>query len=431
MRFGSARVARFVLIVAAAFAISGAAASAAFAQSYTAVVTPGSVAGLSSTTFNVALTNTSENTPLASAIIRPPSKFTLTSASLDDQNGNITVEPTRVVLTDLGLEPGQTVNVAVTATAGSVCRTPYRWTTKAFPNGLFQQQLSLNSDASSLSTAVTCSAAKRLKFATAPTNTLVNQDITPAVTVQLIGAGGNPVSESGVPVTLALGNNPGLGTLGGTLVELTDESGLATFDDLSINLPGRGYTLTASSPTLGGVTSRPFNESNRTTTTCTTSPCTTDLGTSDSNLEISADAAAGTITESVDVGSPLSCAAAANGGYTGFDTHWFQFLETGTVQKTLSYELFGLTSDQIGSVQMCFGAPYEFTTNNGTQAAAGTLPDGSRGFVGLLPGCGAVVDLPCIQSIAPFTDDTSGLLVTVIVPGTLVNDAPADPSMHG
>jgi hypothetical protein len=253
------------------------------------------------------------------------------------------------------------------------------------------------------------------------------------VTVQLVDGAGNPVAESGVPVTLALGN-PGGATLSGTLTELTNESGVATFGDLSINQPpqpGSLYTLIASSASLNGATSRPFNVSNTTTTTCTPgTTCTTDLGTPVSNLGISADPAAGTITESVDAGSPLSCAAPQNGGYTGFDTNWFQFTETGTVQKTLSYELFGLTSQQIGSVQMCFGAPYEFTTNNGSQAAPGTLPDGTSGFVGLLPGCGAVE--PCIQSIAPFSDGTSGLLVTVIVPGgTLPNGQPADPMIHG
>jgi hypothetical protein len=110
-------------------------------------------------------------------------------------------------------------------------------------------------------------------------------------------------------------------------------------------------------------------------------------------------------------------------------------METGTVQKTLSYELFGLTSDQIGAVQICFGAPYEFTVNNGTPAAPGTLPNGNSGFVGLLPGCGALGEggAPCIQSIAPFSNETeSGLLVTVIVPGgTLPNGQPADPYIHG
>jgi hypothetical protein len=338
------------------------------------------------------------------------------------------------VLTDLGLTPGEsiTVDVSVTATAGSVCRPTYQWGTKAFSNGIFGPQLSLNPDLSSLRTTVTgCSTAKRLKFVTQPSNTLVFQNVSPAVTVELVNGAGNPVLQSGVPVTVALGTNPGDGTLSGTLTEPTNESGVATFSDLSINQPGARYTLTASSASLSGATSRPFNVTvgNTTTTTCTTSPCTTDLGTPVSNLGISADPAAGTITESVDVGSPLSCAAPANGGYTGFDPHTYQFFETGTVQKTLIYELFGLTSDQIGAVQMCFGAPYEFTVNNGTQAAPGTLPDGTSGFVGLLPGCGAVE--PCIQSIVPFSNDTtSGLLATVLVPGTLVNGQPADPAGH-
>jgi hypothetical protein len=265
----------------------------------------------------------------------------------------------------------------------------------------------------------------------------VFQAIAPAVTVELVDGAGNPVSESGVPVTLALGN-PGSATLSGTLTEPTDENGVATFSDLSINQPnppGTRYTLIASSTGLTGATSRPFSESNTTTTPCTPGvTCTTDLGTPVSNLQVSADPAAGTITESVNAGSPLSCAAQANGGYTGFDTNWFQFTETGTVQKTLSYELFGLTSDQIGAVQMCFGAPYEFTVNNGTLAPAGTLPDGTPGFIGLLPGCGAAGAgaAPCILSIGPFSDGNSGLLVTVIVPGgTLPSGAPADPWMHG
>jgi hypothetical protein len=281
------------------------------------------------------LTNTStDETMLNSAVIRPPTKFlALMSASLNGQPGSISFNSTQVVLTGLGLAPGESaaVNVTVNATAGSVCRTTYHWNTHAYPSALFKNQLTLESSAG-LSTTVTCGTKQVTK------------------------------------------------------------------------------------------------------TKCTTNPCTTNLSTPVSDLEVSADPAAGTITETANAGSPLSCAAPANGGYTGFDTNWFGFMETGTVQKTLSYELFGLTSDQIGAVQICFGAPYEFTVNNGSQAAAGTLPNGTSGFVGLLPGCGAAGAgaAPCIQSIAPFSDDTSGLLVTVIVPGgTLPNGQPADPFIHG
>ena len=204
-------------------------------------------------------------------------------------------------------------------------------------------------------------------------------------------------------VQLALGNNSGSGTLSGTLTEPTNASGVATFSDLSINNPGFGYTLTASSTGLTGATSNPFSESNTETTDCSTVPsgdqCTTDLRTSVSDLQISADPAAGTLTESVDVGSPLSCANEANGGYTGFDPNTYEFSETGTVDKTLSYELFGLNSDQESQVFMCFGATYPFAVSRGRPVGIG---DAARrhctGFVGLLPTCDSTDGTPRASS---------------------------------
>jgi hypothetical protein len=430
MPVGVPRVARFALAVAAAFVACGAMASAAFAWSYTAVVTPGSVASQSSTTFNVALTNTSGGNPLGSATIRPPGKFTLTGASLGGAPGSVEVDPKRVVLKGLGLAPGQTVNVSVTATAPTTCKT-YNWHTHAYSKGLASQPLDLNSW-SSLTTAVTCSStAAGVDFVTQPSNTNVNQDIAPGVTVQLVDGGGNPVAESDVPVTLALGNDPGLGTLSGTLTEPTNASGVATFSDLSIDEPGFGYDLTASSGALTPDTSDPFNESNTQTTTCTSTPCTTDVSTAISDMTISTTEDAGTLTESVDVGSPLSCSAEANGGYTGFDTNTYQFVETGLADKTITYTIDGVSSDN--NVEMCFGAPYEFVTNTDAEASSGTLPDGSSGFVGLLPDCDADFEGigPCVESRQFTTDDRPFVVVTVDIPGMLVTGGPADPAMHG
>ena len=66
------------------------------------------------------------------------------------------------------------------------------------------------------------------------------------------------------PVTLALGNNPGGGTLGGTLTA-TAVNGVATFSGLSINQTGDGYTLLATSTSLPSVTTttRPVNVTRR------------------------------------------------------------------------------------------------------------------------------------------------------------------------
>src|SRR5207245_2480359 len=85
------------------------------------------------------------------------------------------------------------------------------------------------------------------------------------VTVRVQDKNGNVVTTgagSTASVTVAIGTNPSSGTLSGTLTQ-TAVSGVATFNNLSINKAGNGYTLTASS-TVSGVslisaTSNSFN----------------------------------------------------------------------------------------------------------------------------------------------------------------------------
>src|SRR5437667_1790187 len=59
-------------------------------------------------------------------------------------------------------------------------------------------------------------------------------------------------------VTVALGANPGSGTLSGT-PPVAAGAGVATFPGLSINKGGTGYTLTANTGSLSGTTTTPFN----------------------------------------------------------------------------------------------------------------------------------------------------------------------------
>jgi hypothetical protein len=89
--------------------------------------------------------------------------------------------------------------------------------------------------------------------ASAPTGATIG-----AVTVQVQDDSGHMVTGSTAPVTIAIGTNPGKGTLSGTLT-VNAVAGNATFPGLSINQPGTGYTLVATSPGLGSVTSAPFN----------------------------------------------------------------------------------------------------------------------------------------------------------------------------
>ncbi|MBI4547791.1 MAG: putative Ig domain-containing protein, partial [Ignavibacteriae bacterium] len=108
-----------------------------------------------------------------------------------------------------------------------------------------------------VSNAFTISAgtASQLAFVQQPTNTVAGTTISPAVTVQLRDAFGNDVAALGVEITLTLSSDTG--TLSGTTTRSTNSTGLATFDDLSINLMG-SKNLTASSGLLTSATSNAF-----------------------------------------------------------------------------------------------------------------------------------------------------------------------------
>ena len=100
-------------------------------------------------------------------------------------------------------------------------------------------------------------AASKLAFGTQPSDTSIGFTVTPAVTVQIQDANGN-LTTSVASVTVAIGTNPSGGTLSGTKTRAA-VSGTATFNDLSIDKTGVGYTLTAASGVLTGATSSAFN----------------------------------------------------------------------------------------------------------------------------------------------------------------------------
>src|SRR5437762_8092530 len=80
----------------------------------------------------------------------------------------------------------------------------------------------------------------------------------PAVRVTARDASGNTVTSYTGLITVAIGANPGGGTLAGT-TSVNAVSGVATFSTLSINNAGTGYTLVASASGLTGATSTSFN----------------------------------------------------------------------------------------------------------------------------------------------------------------------------
>ncbi len=77
---------------------------------------------------------------------------------------------------------------------------------------------------------ITAGAAARLAFVQQPTDAVAGTAISPAVTVRIEDALGNLVNVDGTTITIAIGNNPGGGTLAGTLSRATT-GGVATFND--------------------------------------------------------------------------------------------------------------------------------------------------------------------------------------------------------
>jgi hypothetical protein len=247
-----------------------------------------------------------------------------------------------------------------------------------------------------------------------------------AVTAELVDSNGNLVSTSGTPITVALSGGTSGASLGGTLTQYT-QNGVATFNNLSVNDPGYNYMLTASSSGLTSGTSSAFNVYNfGSATQCPAGQnCTgtaTDSGTQgeQTNQQLSvtayADSSSGLLTSALDRGTSYFVSQAGCDGYTPIAADYDVFYMTDSARAksltdTVTLEVPSLAAlDQlIAEQQYCFYAPYSFqakTTTTGTTTTLAdqtTLPDGSHGYIGLLPDCAtgatpATITNPCVAS---------------------------------
>jgi hypothetical protein len=99
--------------------------------------------------------------------------------------------------------------------------------------------------------------ATKLAFTQAPVTTSAGSPM-PTVRVAIQDPSGNTVTSATGQVTLAIGANPGAGTLSGTTT-VSAVNGVAVFSTLSIDKSGSGYTLTAAATGLNDATSPPFD----------------------------------------------------------------------------------------------------------------------------------------------------------------------------
>ena len=182
------------------------------------------------------------------------------AVTIEDAGGNPVTTATNAVTMAIGTNPSSgtlTGTLTVNAVAGvatfanlSINAAGSGYTLAASATGL--------TGATSSAFNVTAGTASKLAFTVQPTNVVAGAAITPAVTVTIEDAGGNPVTTATNAVTMAIGTNPSSGTLTGTLT-VNAVAGVATFSNLSINAAGSGYTLAASATGLTGATSSAFN----------------------------------------------------------------------------------------------------------------------------------------------------------------------------
>ena len=459
--FGRSRWARSVAVgTVVACAALAASASGAWAgasrASYTVKISPSTAPAGQSTMFDVALTNTSSaGIQLGSAALTPPLGFRVTGASLPaGASGHAYMILNIVVLDRLSVAPGATLHVSVTATAPSRCKSPFDlWLSVANAGGLFGQLLRLDVGNSSLTTPVTCDTGTALEFTGQPNNALTATDITgssystsgPPLKVEIVDSSGNTVNSS-EPVTVALVNpQGGTGTLSGTATEKAVD-GVATFSDLTVNNSDNGYTLAASSPGLTSGNSTQFDVSSGETDCTTTANCMLTVTGPESTLGIVTGPNGGQLNAQVDPGMPLdgpssnSDADPGCAGYTPQNLDWYGFdvstvpgTTAGSPAKTLTWTVKNASPE---GFMACFGSssPFDSVNANGGvgSAPAGTLSDGTPGFVGFLPFCDTFdsnVSEPCITDDPLNTqeDPNSNTGVDVIVEVSIPAGFPGDP----
>ncbi len=180
--------------------------------------------------------------------------------------------PVVIQVTDAGANPiaGTAVNFAVLTGGGSVAppsgvtnaagQVQTTWTLGASPGAQTISATSAGLSGSPLTIAATAAfaPATQLKFTTQPANAAAATSIAPAIVVTAKDAGNNLAGSFVGNVTLSIGTNPGGSTLGGTLT-VAAVAGVATFNNITLNQAGTGYTLGAASGALTSAVSNTFN----------------------------------------------------------------------------------------------------------------------------------------------------------------------------
>jgi hypothetical protein len=176
-----------------------------------------------------------------------------------DAAGNTEIGFTNNVTLTIGINPGGGT-LSGTATVAAVGGVATFGTLSIDKTGTGYRLAAVSGSLNNTSNAfsIVAGAPTKLVFSGQPVGTGAGATITPAVQVTVQDALGNTAAPFGGIVSVAIGNNPGVGTLSGT-TSLAAAAGIATFSGLSIDKLGSGYTLVATSSGLTGATSAAFD----------------------------------------------------------------------------------------------------------------------------------------------------------------------------
>ncbi len=181
------------------------------------------------------------------------------AVAIEDASGKTVTSANDVVTVTIGANPGGGVlsGTAVVHPINGVATFSNLSIQKASGGYTLTASSSTLTGATSAPFAIAPAAPAIVGFVAAPSTTDSAQAITPPVQVAIQDAFANTITSATNAVTLTLGANPGGATLAGTLT-VSAVNGVASFANLSLDRPGSGYTLGATSGTLTGAISPPF-----------------------------------------------------------------------------------------------------------------------------------------------------------------------------
>lgn len=408
-----ARILTLATVLAVAALVATGPASPAIASapmSFSMVVTPTPVPAGSTTALAVKFGNRSSAT-LGAINLNVPPLLMITGAS--SPRGTLTQVGNQLRLRNLALGPGRYFTMTVTAIA-PCAQTTLTWYVMATTGGNFTgATFALDTTNSKRLTKVTGNCTLAFVEGRQPGGARTGDVLTATpfddggnpIQVQVLGSWGGP-SSFPTAISMAIGDNPGGGTMGGTTTQPTS-AGVATFADLTIDQPGIDYSLVASAPGFTSVESLPFTIADEAFNCEPDVDCVGELSdpTVDAIVDAKADPSSPILTMSLTPGG-IDCADYEEHSSTlEFAVTTDRYKEVTMTVDTDSYpDTEGFFP--IGEYQVCYESPNGFTDSSGNENVN----------LGLLPDCDIEAPIaPCVLSRVQEFDSTIGS-VTFVAP---------------